>query len=378
MPKHYDIAIVGQGISGLSLAYHLQKNSKHSILLIHDHWHEASSISSASALSGGQFDNFTRVSQAHGFDFAKDFWRFGDMAFDECLAFVRQHHVPVHQYRRRRYVVSEHELKECEKAVDQLRKANLAGQLLPPVPSTSSILAIQDEGQRGASVDARALLQALEAKVNCDRMLGSLLEYKHQEAGLKLSFKDGRQVNCEILVLACHLGVGELIPSLSSALVSYADQWSRFAWPKEVRGSSVLQTGEVFSLNHTYEWGVVEEQSLIFGGGRYLRPLAGIGATGARVEPHIIEHLKKCLAKYFHLDLPLVSSSAGLEIRPCDELPVIGPMYGEDRLFVSTGYMGLGLSMGFFSGKCLAELILKGSSPQLLRRLWPERLRSLQ
>jgi glycine/D-amino acid oxidase-like deaminating enzyme len=73
-----------------------------------------------------------------------------------------------------------------------------------------------------------------------------------------------------------------------------------------------------------------------------------------------------------------VQSTAGLDCRPCDELPIIGPMFGESRILVGTGYMGLGLSWGFLAGKCLANLVAKGKSPMLPSRLTPARLRSLE
>ena len=49
----------------------------------------------------------------------------------------------------------------------------------------------------------------------------------------------------------------------------------------------------------------------------------------------------------------------------------------DHRIFLATGYMGSGLTMGYLAGQCMAELILTGACPKLPRRLWPERLRSL-
>jgi glycine/D-amino acid oxidase-like deaminating enzyme len=53
-------------------------------------------------------------------------------------------------------------------------------------------------------------------------------------------------------------------------------------------------------------------------------------------------------------------------------------MFGEGRILVATGFMGQGLTQGFFAGRCLAELVAHGAAAALPRRLWPERLRSLE
>ena len=107
---------------------------------------------------------------------------------------------------------------------------------------------------------------------------------------------------------------------------------------------------------------------------------AGIGDAKPYIDNKISSYLSQRFTDYLPKlrdRLQLVTTTALIGVRPCDELPIIGPMYGNDRLLFACGYLGNGLSWGFQAGKCLAELITEGQSATLPRQLWPERLRSM-
>ena len=194
-----------------------------------------------------------------------------------------------------------------------------------------------------------------------------------------LAIAGGKTWRAEIVVLACHLAIAKFLPTLEEALVPVADQWSRIGQ----NGSALceLDVGTFWSAGHGYEWGGrTASGELVAGGARYLRPMAGIGASAASYETSIAEHLEKKLGETF-VNMPAASLEPGngeLDCRPCDELPIVGPMFGESRLLLATGYMGNGLVLGFMAGRCLAELIVHGKSDVLPRRLWPERLRTME
>ncbi len=374
-----DIVVVGQGITGLSAVFHLQQLGVRKVALVGGTG-VPSSGQTAGAIAGGQGDNFTRVSHAHGADFARDLWRFGDLGFDALTAFVKTEGLPLALKERVRLITSEPELVEAKKAVAELKAAGLDGELRErkDLPLTPRVLAVQSDGTRGGFVNAAAVLKCLESKLRVPR-LAPVAALTAGPSGVRLDLADGQQVQAELVVVAAHLGTKALIPELADVLVSYADQWSEIRLA--VGQSAVGLKGLSFSANHTYEWGVITSATTLrVGGGRYLRPLAGIEAAEATVEAKITKHLLDQLAKTFPFaaGAEALTSSGLLDIRPCDELPVIGPMYGSGRLLVATGYMGSGLTLGFQAGKCLAELIQNGKSESLPRRLWPERLRTLE
>ena len=66
---------------------------------------------------------------------------------------------------------------------------------------------------------------------------------------------------------------------------------------------------------------------------------------------------------------------AGLRPYPSDGLPVIGPVAGRKGVFVATGHGRMGITLGPVTGKLLAQVILKGSSPRELEPFRIERFR---
>ncbi len=383
----FDVVVIGQGISGLSVLYHLKALDVHRVALASEGAPSPTVGRGAGLLIGGQVDNFTRVSHAHGAEFAASLWRFGDAGFDLVMRYAESKNLKVARKRRLRLITSEPELVEARLAAEQLQGFGFSTRLLEGRAAAEAgvgqdvgarVIAVQDDGDRGAALEGVALLAHLARDVKAPR-LGAVRQLTPAGNSMLVEFVDGSSVQAEIVVVAAHLGTKVLVPNLADALVSYADQWSEVRLAK---GATVPELeGVVFSANQTYEWGVfTSDRTLRLGGGRYLRPMAGIEATTATAEPRITAHLLEQLAKTFPFagGAEALTTTGFLDIRPCDELPVIGPMYGSGRILVAAGYMGSGLTMGFIAGKCIAELIKHGRSDTLPRRLWPERLRSLE
>jgi D-amino-acid dehydrogenase len=62
-------------------------------------------------------------------------------------------------------------------------------------------------------------------------------------------------------------------------------------------------------------------------------------------------------------DATLLEIRVGLRPLSADLMPVLGCVPGIDNAFVATGHGPSGLALGPYSGKCVAELILNGTSP---------------
>lgn len=382
--QSYDIIVVGSGITGLSAAYHLHCLGYRDILLISSDQCKAVSSQSAAFLAPGLPDNFTRLSHQLGLDGASEVWRAGDCAFTALKEFCLSEGIPSHWGRRWRLANSESEAEEISKAVMQLKSRQFDARVLTAtdwqamgVSLGTKISLLQEEGLGGGVLDFAALKSCL-SRPKMARTVDHI-EKIWPHAGFVEVLGKKHSYKAEMLVLAAHQSISdfELLPDES--LVPFADQCHNFRvrW-KQKTG---LEVGTVFSIMHGYFWGVLREHNTICaGGGRFLRPLAGIGAETASLEPSICSMIQKELIACFpELQIEQVlDGNAAIEIRPCDEIPVIGPMFGEARILMATGYMGFGMTWGFWAGQMLAQLIDSGQAVDLPRRLWPERLRSME
>lgn len=380
--SRWNVVVVGAGITGLATAWFLAQRGIKRIAVVSDPECPPATLASAGRIMGGQTDNYTRVSHAHGDEFARKLWQFGDAAFDRIVAFAQSFGVPVATGRRLRLITSPEEHTEAQKAVVQLCAAGFTATLAPVNESQwgesmlSRVLAIQDEGPRGGTINTVGLLAALRQASGVTHETHSIHGLRAAAGHMELTHARGT-LTCEIVVLANHLHIANFVPELGEALVPYADQWHVGTG---LRTGSWSAPGVCFSLNHGYEWGVTGlDSTLALGGGRFLRPLAGIGATLAQADSKASHYLQKQLVKTFDWGKSVTLGTARplRECWPCDELPVIGPMFGESRILIATGFMGAGLTMGFQAGYCLAEMIATGRAPELADRLWPHRLRSL-
>lgn len=383
----YPITIIGAGITGLSTAYHLHKLGVGPVRLYFDPTRQASSKNIPAYVTGGCWDNFTRISHAKGVESAAKFWGFGDRAFDELKTFCMQHKLPWSQGPRLRLICSEEELHEAAIALKQLQSQGFGGARFWSKKEAagfgSRVLEIQEDGHRASVTDAAEILNFLLQFIKAEGTLLSgsrVLSLGESSDGINIHPQGNQSDQTQMLVLACHYDLGRLLPDLKEAVIPVADQWSFFSINNKQLPSSLQRKTAFISAHHAYEWGLVQRGGSLVGGGcRYLRKHAGIGEANAPFEPRIETKNGQQFTSWFeHAAVKIAKpGSSSSDIYPCDETPLIGPMFGTDRILLATGFMHLGLSYGFFAGKCLAELIHSGECDSLPRIFWPERLRSL-
>jgi glycine oxidase len=72
--------------------------------------------------------------------------------------------------------------------------------------------------------------------------------------------------------------------------------------------------------------------------------------------------------------LPLDSSWAGFRPRAADDLPVLGPCQEVEGLFYATGHYRNGILLAPVTGELIAEAVLAGATPPLLKAFSPDRV----
>jgi glycine/D-amino acid oxidase-like deaminating enzyme len=377
---HYDIAIIGNGITGLSAAYHLMRLGTKKICFFIDKNAKDTTRQSAGLLTVGLLDNISRITHRHGLQTAQEVWDWSCLAYERLIEFCLSENIPVKTGERRRWIVSQEELKEAQTAVkifDTLGyNARLETQNTPN--GLGSILATQLESKKASILTTSQLLSKLSDSCSSFSQFGRATSVMSGTEGITIKDAAGNHFTAEAAIIASGLGTNELVPSVAPFLVSYADQWHTFNVERSLEEIGLVE-GSFFSWHHTHYWGgCTNHQQIHLGGARFLRPLAGFEATEANQSESIKQHLRESWNSMFpnHKIVSTLGSGSALDCWPSDELPIIGPIAGEPRILIATGYMGLGLGLGFYAGRCLAEL-LQGLRPPLPRKLWPERFRNL-
>ena len=403
------VLIIGNGITANSTAYHLDKIGFRSFRLLADRNYPAGSWNCPGLLSEGLELNYTRVSHGHGPDTAKRLWELNTAGFRLLKKFCKQSNIRWLSKRRVRLCLTQPEDREIRIAVDQLAKAGFwvrylkDNELHHSLPFLKEkIISVQDEGVSAGFIDLSELFSAFSI-LHKDRLIeANAIEIHTDSRGISITLEDGSFIRAEIVVLGSHLETTKFVKQLENNLVPVVDQWSLINEPTIERGPlSNCHHGPAmnpqpticsndpclaFSANYGYIWGGTTGRKLsIVGGGRYLKANAGIGSVNLNKDQGIAKQVGHVAANLFHLskqDREMLKRqqqkiTATVDIYPSDELPIIGPLFGEPRILISTGYMGNGITMGFIAGKCIAELIVNGSCQKLPRILWPERLRRL-
>ncbi len=363
----------------------MQKAGIKNIAIFDDKPDDLSKGSLPGTLCGGMIDNFSRICVAHGEDFAKELWQFSHHAFDYLQNFLISEALNHKTNMRLRLITSLAELKEASKACKSLRNAGFECQLIKPGPNHpltnglgGEVLAVQREDHRGGWVDLNELHLLLEKEIGFQMLKEKITSIKSLSREIQIKTKNA-QYHSELVVFCSGYSANVFLPELKEVFVPIVDQWQVYEWDPTIQWQ---KPGLFFTSNHTYEWGVsLDNKKVVVGGGRYKRKFAGIASDCKEYQADIELLLAEKCKKYFKI--PTFQPQPGhlgrsfIDYRPCDELPVIGPLFGDERVLIAEGFMGNSVVLGFFAGQCLSELISKGQAKQLPRKLWPQRLRSL-
>ena len=123
-------------------------------------------------------------------------------------------------------------------------------------------------------------------------------------------------------------------------------------------------------------WRQLPDGRVVLGGLRRLAIEEEVG-TADSLHPAIQEGLEAYLR---HLGVPaavpVTHRWSGIMGFSPDHLPLIGPVPGQDRLYIAGGYSGHGLAFAFLAGRMIADLVATGAT-DYPRALFPQRLLQL-
>lgn len=178
----------------------------------------------------------------------------------------------------------------------------------------------------------------------------------------------------------------------AGAVVIATNAWTRDLLPDLPDGAIVPSRGQIlvtqpvsqilpmpFSTNYDKEYGrQTHSGQVLCGGFRRLDIDEGLGHFTEDVHPPAVGGIANCLSSIFPQlrELRVVRTWAGLMGFTADGLPMIGS-YGDNKgLFVAAGFNGGGFSFAPATGKAMAQLVANGRSTLDLEPFDPNRFAS--
>lgn len=178
----------------------------------------------------------------------------------------------------------------------------------------------------------------------------------------------------------------------AGAVVVATNAWTRSLLPDLPEGAIVPARGQIlvtqpvgellqmpFSTNYDKEYGrQTHSGQILCGGFRRLDIDEGLGSEKEYVHPPALGGIANCLGTLFPAmrNLRVVRSWAGLMGFTADGLPMIGSYGDTEGLYVAAGFNGGGFSFGPATGKAMAQLIVNGRATLDLDPFDPNRFAS--
>jgi sarcosine oxidase, subunit beta len=377
VPARVDVAIVGAGVTGCSIAYQLAKRGKS--VAVFD---RRGICSGASGRNGGMTGTGSALHSSAG--------------------------EAIHALTSENFSMLQDEL--CRELNDDFSLLVTGGIDIATTEEQADYLkqAVAVQRQNGIDVEwldgsqARDLVPALSKHVfgvEWKRNSGHLWPFQLTHAlanGARYynaTFHTHRPVSKVLTANGRTTGVATEKGNVEAgAVVIATNAWTRDLLPDLPEGSIVPSRGQIlvtqpvgqilpmpFSTNWDKEYGrQTHSGQILCGGFRRLDTDEGLGQSTEYVHPKAVGGIANCLATIFPQlkDLRVVRTWAGLMGFTADGLPMIGS-YGDNAgLFVAAGFNGGGFSFALATGKAMAQLVANGRSTLDLEPFDPDRFAS--
>lgn len=375
--KSYDVIIIGRGLTALSTAWHLNQLGITRVALVApDRRLDNCASLNIQCATSTLYENITRPVHNYGPEIARELLRLSRCGFSQLMTHLARWKIKHAVGHVRRLSLSAMETREMEQAMVWLSDNGFPAHREKITVATRNCDSIQVDGATSVSFDVNTLLRRLEENSTANIVNSSVQRIEKYGDKLKIQTICGQEYDSELVVGACHMAIKRLIPDLSSILVNHSDQLMEF---DILSHKSFTKPGDMLIAGHGQYWLYhTFENKLVAGGARFLRQWGGVEAESASVLKQVSETVQKKIEALISIKLSAPRKSHGLiEIYTCDELPLIGPLFGNSRILVASGYMNSGVSFGLAAGCGLAEFIATGQSRTVSKTFLPSRLRSL-
>ena len=357
---HFDVVVVGGGITGLSAAYFLKQAGKKVCLLERDRLGHGDSGHTTAHLTCVTDVRLTQLVNAFGREQAALTWYAGLSALDLIERIVTEHGIACEFHRTPAFLHAALDRRQDE--TDDLKaEAQLARELAFDVDFFDNVPVVDKPGIRirdQGKIHATAYLAGLARLVDGD---GSVIhehsEVKDIEADPPVVVANDKRIECDYVVIATEvplLGMTGLVKAtfLQTKLAAYSSYVVSGRLPVGLAPDlSLFDTGNPYYYLRIDKGPAFDR--VIFGGNDH--------KTGQQTDTEdSYRRLEETLLRF----LPSVKLDhrwSGQVIQTNDGLPFIGE--SADRQFVATGFNGNGFTFATLAGLMARDAMLGRDNP---------------
>ena len=337
LPEKADVLVIGGGLTGVSLIYHLKRRKMKAQLVERQHLANGASGRNAGFLLAGVADNYATAVRTYGREKARETWQFTIDNHDAVAAAVKNKDVG--HYRDGTIIL----------AAGEEERTQLA---------ESAELLVEDGFQ--AHFDGTTLYNPRDGEINPTALVRALASmapagsiYEHVEiTGLAESphgvYVHTRHDTCEagVVILATNAYTSQLVPSVKIA-------------PRRAQMLATAPVDRVLAEKPTYSdfgyryWRQLTSGVLLIGGWRNTS-MASEETFDDKPTAAIQERIE-AFARELGADAPVTHRWAGTMGFTETGLPVVGPVEGMKNVYLCGGYNGHGMGFAFLSAKQLVD-----------------------
>ena len=400
LPSATSIVIIGSGITGASLAYHLlNQSSSPSVLMLE----ARTACSGATGRNGGHtkhasYRAFMDNMRTHGEAEAAKIARFEYSGMKAVHAFARENNIDCDSWEGDTVDIfyDEGQWNKAKKAVAEIRRVlgtkDPAARYIfwDAVEAEQKFLAVgtvgavsYEAGSLSAYKFAIGMLQiAVEKGLNLQTQTPALAINRHEEEQSKWIIQTPRgEVQAAQVLLATNGYTAFLYPRLQQIIVPLRGHMT-----VQRSGNALFETGLTgtysFIYDNGYEYmiplprGSTSAGDIAIGGGLTKAVAGGLYEFGTTddtiLDPVIIDFLRESAAGYFGSnwgnDNPegrIRNAWTGIMGYSADGFPLIGQIPNVDGLYLAAAFQGLGMVLCFSSAKALVRIMNDEDETQL-------------
>lgn len=368
-PKQtYDVVIVGAGITGLSVAYWLEKEDPTLKVAIVEKSRVAFGASGRNAgfVTCGSVEHFNRMINKHGMEQALDIWKFSEknlrllkeeivgengakMGFENDGAFS--------------LAAQDNEFAELKKVSEIMTKLDIPTEILNGddvarrVGATGFVGGIKYLGD--ASTNPVMLLEAMRAKIKAPIFEGTEANgIATLSDGVKVLKTDRGDFETSMVVLALNGYSANLHPYFKDKIYPTRGQCLMTA------PVARFMEGPCYANFYLDYFRQIPTGELLIGGFRQIEKETEVGFSD-----HVTETIQNSLHQFVTTYLPKLAAAkvthrwSGVMGFAKDGEPMVGSIPDDPSIFFAGGYTGHGIGLAFNTAKTLVDLVFGREIP---------------